>query len=850
MNDFFSHLHFAKPLFLLLLLLLPLFWLRLRGRSFTVILWRSVIFLLLVLALVDPQRVSEVTKEGERIFAFDLSHSISEGMRLWMERSARDNFALAANDRAFVFGGKVTEVSDWERWVQGEVSSSLIQPERTNLETFFSTLVSLPTAPRAVLLFTDGWETQGDVNRLFPSLALSGLKVFPMLPPDRLKGANVTVKKVLAPRQGTSGEGIHLKVLVENHNAGEVDGRLTLRRNGQPFKSKAIKIKPGSQIFTFKAILPKGPMTSFQVNFAPRQAESDLFSQDNRATTWVAVHAREKALLLNGHNGEGKYLEKILKRRGFEVTSLTLKSSPPSPAGYAVVVFNNVESEKFSPHYLAGIKRHVVEGNAFLMLGGEGSFGPGGYRQTPIEALLPVELKEPKKKEKNRAVVLIIDKSGSMRKENKLLFAKEAAKAVAGQLKQRDLLGVVGFDTTPFVVVPLASLERIRGSVDTQINRLKAGGKTYLYPAIIEAKRQLERQSATRKHVIILSDGETGGSGGDYIDLVSVMKDDLKITVSAVAIGDQANIPLLKRIARYGGGLFHHTYDPTNLPQIVLQQIREKPEKKPLVDREFTPVSVIGSELLAGFPERSYPPLNGYIETEIKRGANLDLMIPREKRRSPLLASWNYGKGKAVAFTTDLDGRWTKEWIRWEALERFWGKVFEWLRPAKEPLPPHEVRINLLGDRPILDLYLYREENDGSLFRYSFSGKGAKGKGLLKRLAPGHYQAALPFSTPGDYRIELIEEQRRQRLSYPPLGYTLAFDPKSEIPQNEFNIPLLEQLARSTGGTINPRGQEELKTQEIIRSSKPLRSYLVFLALTLFLVEVIFRRFFLPTTFA
>ena len=103
---------------------------------------------------------------------------------------------------------------------------------------------------------------------------------------------------------------------------------------------------------------------------------------------------------------------------------------------------------------------------------------------------------------------------------------------------------------------------------------------------------------------------------------------------------------------------------------------------------------------------------------------------------------------------------------------------------------------------------------------------------------------------PGDYRIGLIEERRRQRLSYPPLGYTLAFDPKSEIPQNEFNIPLLEQLARSTGGAINPRGEEELKTQEIIRSFKPLRSYLVFLALTLFLVEVIFRRFFLPTTFA
>ena len=174
--------------------------------------------------------------------------------------------------------------------------------------------------------------------------------------------------------------------------------------------------------------------------------------------------------------------------------------------------------------------------------------------------------------ETNRAVVLVIDKSGSMREENRLLYAQEAAKAVVAQLEEGDLVGVVGFDIEPFVVVPLASVERIRGTFNSQIDRLKAGGRTYIYPAIVEAKRQLERQTAAQKHVIILSDGETGGSGSDYIDLVTVMKKELKITVSAVAIGNQANIPLMKRIAQYGGGFFHHTYDPSTLPQIVLER--------------------------------------------------------------------------------------------------------------------------------------------------------------------------------------------------------------------------------------------------------------------------------------
>ena len=86
MEEFLSHLHLTKPVFLLLLFLLPLLWMRWRGRSWALILWRCLTFSMLVIALADPawvteQKVSAVTKEGERIFAFDLSRSIPMQMR-------------------------------------------------------------------------------------------------------------------------------------------------------------------------------------------------------------------------------------------------------------------------------------------------------------------------------------------------------------------------------------------------------------------------------------------------------------------------------------------------------------------------------------------------------------------------------------------------------------------------------------------------------------------------------------------------------------------------------------------------------------------------------------------------
>ena len=827
-----------------MLILSPLLWLGWRRLSSAAILWRSIVLLLLVLALADPQSIEQVPpKAGERIFAFDLSRSIPEGMRLWM---AQRSSAPRTGDHVFVFGGTAEEVKDWERWLKGEAASEQIKPEQTNLEALFASVLRLPQAPRSVFLFTDGWETDGTVERLLPALSQAGIRVYPLLPAERPATANVAVKKVLAPHEGTRGEAVNLKVFVENYDTREVEGSLDLKRNGRPFKSETVRLKPGSRIFTYQTALGEGPLVSFQVQFTPSRADADRFPQDNQATAWVAVQSKEKILLLNGRNGEGKYLEELLKRRGFEVTSIVAGGSPPAPSGYGIVIFNNVERERFSPAYLGAAERHVSAGSSFLMLGDEASFAPGGYRQTPIEAVLPVEPTEPKEEVRNRAVIVIIDKSKSMEQENRLLFAKEAAKAVIGQLQEEDLIGAIAFDTGAFVVVPLSQVNKIGPTFSGQIDRLLAAGNTYLLPAMEEAMRQLQRQPADRKHVIVLTDADRiGGSPSEYIDLVTTMKNELKITVSTIAIGSQADVPLMTRIARYGGGLFHHTNDASTLPRIVAQQIPQRSPESPRQEKDFTPAAGRGSEILAGLPERSFPPVKGYVETELKRGARLDVMIPHDGKSSPLMASWKYGKGKAVAFTTDQAGRWSKDWIPWAGLERFWGKVFDWLRPERETLPAHEIRINLSGNQPVLDFYLYGEESDGNPFRYSYSNaKGVKGEGMLKRVAPGHYRSELPFTSPGDYRIELKEERRGQTVGYHPAGYTLPVQANEEVFNEGFNLPLLEQIAEATGGTINPGLEQEHKTDATVTKVTPLRSYFIFLCALLFLLEIFLRRFF------
>ena len=476
------------------------------------------------------------------------------------------------------------------------------------------------------------------------------------------------------------------------------------------------------------------------------------------------------------------------------------------------------------------------------MLGDEASFAPGSYRRTPIENILPVEPREPKREEKNRAVVLVIDKSGSMREGNKMLYALEAAKVLARQLKDNDLLGVVAFDVSPFIVVPMESVGRLRSTFNSQIDRLRPGGQTYIYPALLEAKRQLERQNAAIKHVILLSDGETRGSQSELIDLVSVMKNEMKITVSGIAVGAEADIRLMKRVSQYGGGLVHYTLDPSTLPQIVLQQIQDKPTDEPPRERDFTPLQERGSQLLSSFPTRSYPTIRGYMETDLKRGAHLDLMIPRDDRKAPLLASWQYERGKSIALTTDLEGRWSRNWIQWNELQNFLGKILDWLRPSEEPIPLHEARVSLSASQPVLELFAYEEASADSQFRFSVIGKSGRSEGTLRKLAPGHYQAELPISVPGDYRIEFTEERRGRRIPYPPIGYTLPYDRESEIARPEFNTNLLIQLAQATSGEINPESPDKFQKQDVTRNYQPMRQPLIVLAFVLFLLEIAARK--------
>src|SRR5262245_45642210 len=162
MKELLSDIQFAKPLFFWLLLGLPLLWVRIRAQKLFVILARTVILSLLICSLADPQWVTRQVKQEERIFAFDISLSMTNSMRQWMGSTVERGFAPTREDRVFVFASDTKAAPDWREWLKGDNAQvEAIQPAKTDLEKLFTTLLALPPAPRSLFLFTDGWETKG-----------------------------------------------------------------------------------------------------------------------------------------------------------------------------------------------------------------------------------------------------------------------------------------------------------------------------------------------------------------------------------------------------------------------------------------------------------------------------------------------------------------------------------------------------------------------------------------------------------------------------------------------------------------------------------------------------------------
>jgi len=523
----------------------------------------------------------------------------------------------------------------------------------------------------------------------------------------------------------------------------EMKARARVLHRGVAVAETTVELEPGEESLALVDVAMTTPGESrWEAELVP---EDDWFPHNNRASATVTVRGEPRVLVIHREEREMRPLERAMKKQGLELETRGERGVPRSMAellAFDAVVLADVPATAMEVRQMELLRRYVSDfGGGLAMFGSENSFGLGGYHRTPVEEALPlVSRYEQEKQKPSLAMVLVIDKSGSMGGEP-IALARASAKAAAELLGGRDQIAVVGFDEQTRVVLDLTSAGD-RAAVINAIETLEAGGGTDAYPAMRRGREMLERAVAKVKHMIVLSDGQT--PGGDFDGLVRAMRAS-GITVSSVALGGGAARELMQRIASEGGGRYYETDDPANMPQIFTKETMQA-SRSAIKEDLFGTVIVGEHPVLSGYEEAELPFVLGYVMTKPKPTASLLLAA---ETGDPLLAIARYGLGTGLAFTSSLGEDWGSEWLGWGRGPSFWAQVFRGL-VRKEQSAGLSVAAEVEGERWEAEIRR-RDEADRPVDRVRWEARMLDEGGVevpveLRQTGVGRYRARADLS--------------------------------------------------------------------------------------------------------
>jgi uncharacterized membrane protein len=807
---------------------------------------RCALMAVLLLALAKPT-IPRLVDRLNVMFLMDVSDSISLAARENAYRfAAQAVSSMQPGDQTglIVFGDQAMVDQGLHATPKLDRPQAAVSGRATNIAQALQ--LGLATTPAGhanrFVLLTDGRQNVGNSLAVAQAAKGAGADVY-YVPAPLTFTQEVVVESMVLPQEVKYGEPFQAKVVAWSQ--ADTQGRLSLYRNGEFLGSQMVRLAAGKNVYTYRQALEQSGIHVYQ---AALEVDGDTIEENNRAIGTVVVRGRPQVLLADKDPGQAQALASALRTQNVDVTVVGPERIPKDMAGlqkYDGLILSNVSSLKLSKPQMEHIRDYVREyGGGLIMIGGEESFGLGGYYRTPVEEALPVTMEVKQKLEvPSLAVVLSIDRSGSMamttgdEKVTKLDIAKEASHLVVDLLDERNEVGVMSWDTEFIWDSPLRPA-RDKQAIHRAIATVKAGGGTDGYPAIKESYQVLFDRPALLKHVIFLSDGQM--TRGDFAGLLRRMSKD-KITVSTVAIGKDADVPLMVDIAKWGRGRFYYTEDDSTIPRIFTLET-QLASKASLVEQPFkATLASPGHEAIQDIGWKDAPPLGGYVATTLKGSADMVLMTHQE---DPLLATWRYGLGRSAAFTSDAKAKWGVLWVRWSGFSKFWSQLTRWTLRT--------------GTRSDTVATVSRVDSDGEVLVDAIDSKGEfinfldtqvgvvapdKSRSVidLEQIGPGRYRGRFAAGQEGVYLVGMAQRRAEQMVGSQLAGLVVPYG--QEFRDLGVDETFLREISELTGGgVLSEPKQAFLQNRRRSRLTYDLWPWLVGLATVLLIPEIALRR--------
>jgi uncharacterized membrane protein len=899
---------FDSPWFLLLLGLVPLVWVwsfkGLSGlgscRRIVALLLRTMVLLLLVLALANLQWL----RKSDRMtvaFLLDQSDSIPvedrEAMVDYVVREVQLHRNRARRDKAsvIVFGRsaniEVPPLDDDLPLVGRLESAGALVTDATNLEAAMK--LAQATFPedsaRRVVIVSDGNENLGDAASVARQLADDGVGI-DVVPIWLERDEDVAVERVALPVDIRRGQPFQARVVLHNVSSnpeGAIAGRVRLvRRHGareETLDEQPVRLPPGKSVFRFADQIDEPDFYEYQAIFVADDARSDQVVQNNRATSFTHVQGRGHVLVIEDWEnrvapGQGECQELVdrLRAMNIEVTvqfTDELFTSLAELQRFDTVVLSNVPRssgssadnlQNFSDQQIQMLVQNTLQmGCGLVMLGGPNSFGAGGWANTDLEKAMPVDFSIRNVAVRGLGALAMVMHASEIPEGNfwQKIIAREALKVLGPQ----DLCAVVHWDMstgregwlwggrTGFLPVG-----DNRQMMLARLDRMTPGDMPEFEPSLKMALGAFNAlRSAAVKHMIVISDGDP--SPPRNTTLQQMKKAGIKVTTVAVGAHGPAGSSLLQRVANATQGKYYVVRSPSALPRIYQREAR-RVARPLIVERDIQPRRTLDHEILQGID--ALPPIKGFVMTQVKENPLVETAVispfPTDPNTSTILATWNYGLGRTVAFTTDAGRRWADQWTGWDQYDKFFGQLVRWsMRPMGET-GNFTVAMQREGDavRVVVDAldkedeFLNFLQVSGSVVDPQMQAQPVK----LRQSAPGRYVGEFQAAAPGSYFVTIVPGAGRSPIR---AGISVPYSP--EFSDRQTNRQLLHALASTTPhggrpgqvieGPLDEAGMDQLLSINTFRrslakavSSEYVWPWLILASACVFLADVFVRR--------
>lgn len=242
------------------------------------------------------------------------------------------------------------------------------------------------------------------------------------------------------------------------------------------------------------------------------------------------------------------------------------------------------------------------------------------------------------------------------------------------------------------------------------------------------------------------------------------------------------------------------------------------------------------------------PAVGGFNLTYLRDDAS-PAVLTTDEHRAPIVAAWQAGAGRVLAYATELDGELTGAIGQWPQVGDFYASLVRWTAGARQSLPA-DLLVTQQVENGVarISLQLDPERTStpvGRLPRVSTLA-GAPGGGVpsisraeMTWRTPDELVAEVPLTGSSTY-LSTVDVAGIGRVTLPPV--TLPYSPELAPADAGEARAVLEKLARATGGVERITMEDVWRDLPRRARHVPLRMWLTLAAVALLLAEVAERR--------